>query len=94
MQITHTYKNIKMHRVLTVIDLLLKSSHYTILRETVVAVYPRYSKTEILLADEISCDTCRLWLKDSGQSVDKDVFRYGRDDFITAYEEAAKRIWH
>jgi phosphoribosylaminoimidazole-succinocarboxamide synthase len=46
----------------------------------------------ILLADEISCDTCRLWLKESGQSVDKDVFRYERGDLITAYEEAAKRI--
>jgi len=47
---------------------------------------------KILVADEISCDTCRLWLKDSGQSVDKDVFRYERGDLITAYEEAAKRI--
>jgi phosphoribosylaminoimidazole-succinocarboxamide synthase len=46
----------------------------------------------ILLADEISCDTCRLWLKESGQSVDKDVFRYERGDLITAYEEAARRI--
>jgi phosphoribosylaminoimidazole-succinocarboxamide synthase len=47
---------------------------------------------KILFADEISCDTCRLWLKESGQSVDKDVFRYERGDLITAYEEAAKRI--
>ena len=47
---------------------------------------------KILVADEISCDTCRLWLKESGQSVDKDVFRYERGDLITAYEEAAKRI--
>ncbi|MGZ4923649.1 MAG: phosphoribosylaminoimidazolesuccinocarboxamide synthase, partial [Halobacteriota archaeon] len=46
----------------------------------------------ILLADEISCDTCRFWLKESGQSVDKDVFRYERGDLISAYEEAAKRI--
>jgi phosphoribosylaminoimidazole-succinocarboxamide synthase len=47
---------------------------------------------KILVADEISCDTCRLWLKESGQSVDKDVFRYERGDLITAYEEAARRI--
>ena len=47
---------------------------------------------KLLVADEISCDTCRLWLKESGQSVDKDVFRYERGDLITAYEEAAKRI--
>jgi phosphoribosylaminoimidazole-succinocarboxamide synthase len=49
---------------------------------------------KILVADEISCDTCRLWLKESGQSVDKDVFRYERGDLITAYQEAAKRILH
>lgn len=47
---------------------------------------------KILVADEISCDTCRLWLKESGQSVDKDVFRYERGDLITAYQEAARRI--
>ncbi len=47
---------------------------------------------QLLVADEISCDTCRLWLKESHQSVDKDIFRYDRGDLITAYEEAAKRI--
>ena len=47
---------------------------------------------KILVADEISCDTCRLWLKESGQSVDKDVFRYERGNLITAYQEAARRI--
>ncbi|MGZ4883625.1 MAG: phosphoribosylaminoimidazolesuccinocarboxamide synthase, partial [Halobacteriota archaeon] len=47
---------------------------------------------QMLVADEISCDTCRLWLKESHQSLDKDIFRYERGDLITAYEEAAKRI--
>ena len=28
---------------------------------------------EIILADEISCDTCRFWDKSTGQSMDKDV---------------------
>jgi len=45
-----------------------------------------------LVADEISCDTCRFWLKDSGQSLDKDIFRYEKGDLLTAYEEAARRI--
>ncbi len=48
--------------------------------------------TQMLVADEISCDTCRLWLKESRQSLDKDIFRYERGDLITAYEEAARRI--
>ncbi|MBM7587560.1 phosphoribosylaminoimidazole-succinocarboxamide synthase [Bacillus pakistanensis] len=30
---------------------------------------------KILLADEISPDTCRLWDKETGQKLDKDVFR-------------------
>ena len=46
----------------------------------------------LLVADEISCDTCRLWLKNSGQSLDKDIFRYEKGDLLTAYEEAARRI--
>jgi phosphoribosylaminoimidazole-succinocarboxamide synthase len=54
--------------------------------------YGKVRGGKILVADEISCDTCRLWLKESGQSVDKDIFRYERGDLITAYEEAAKRI--
>ncbi len=46
----------------------------------------------MLVADEISCDTCRLWLKESRQSLDKDVFRFDRGDLIAAYEAAAARI--
>ncbi len=47
---------------------------------------------KIILADEISCDTCRLWDKTTGESLDKDVFRFGKGDVIKAYAEAAKRI--
>ncbi|WP_292373945.1 phosphoribosylaminoimidazolesuccinocarboxamide synthase [Methanosarcina sp. UBA411] len=47
---------------------------------------------EILLADEISCDTCRFWDKNTGQSMDKDVFRFDKGDISKAYEEVARRI--
>lgn len=47
---------------------------------------------EIVLADEISCDTCRLWDKSTGQSMDKDIFRFDKGDLSKAYEEVAKRI--
>lgn len=47
---------------------------------------------EIILADEISCDTCRFWDKDTGQSMDKDVFRFDKGDISKAYEEVARRI--
>lgn len=47
---------------------------------------------EILLADEISCDTCRFWDKETGRSLDKDVFRFDKGDLSEAYEEVARRI--
>lgn len=47
---------------------------------------------EIFLADEISCDTCRFWDRETGQSMDKDVFRFDKGDISKAYEEVARRI--
>lgn len=47
---------------------------------------------EIILADEISCDTCRFWDKSTGQSMDKDVFRFDKGDISKVYEEVARRI--
>lgn len=49
-------------------------------------------KGEIVLADEISCDTCRLWDKTTGKSLDKDVFRFEKGDVVEAYREVARRI--
>jgi phosphoribosylaminoimidazole-succinocarboxamide synthase len=47
---------------------------------------------EIVVADEISCDTCRLWDKSTGKSMDKDIFRFDKGDISKAYEEVARRI--
>jgi phosphoribosylaminoimidazole-succinocarboxamide synthase len=47
---------------------------------------------EIVLGDEISCDTCRLWDKKTGKSLDKDVFRFEKGDLASAYSEVAHRI--
>nr|WP_230743203.1 phosphoribosylaminoimidazolesuccinocarboxamide synthase [Methanocella sp. CWC-04] len=47
---------------------------------------------KIVVADEISCDTMRLWKKGTGQSLDKDVFRFDKGDLLAAYEEAARLI--
>jgi len=49
-------------------------------------------KGEIILADEISCDTCRFWDKTTGESLDKDVFRFDKGDLVDAYREVARRI--
>lgn len=47
---------------------------------------------ELLLADEISPDTCRLWDKDTNEKFDKDVFRRGLGSLTDAYEEILKRV--
>jgi phosphoribosylaminoimidazole-succinocarboxamide synthase len=47
---------------------------------------------EIILADEISCDTCRFWDTGTGESLDKDVFRFDKGDVTGTYEKVARRI--
>ena len=49
-------------------------------------------KTEILLADEISPDTCRLWDNKTDKKLDKDRFRNNLGNLIDAYQEVAKRL--
>ena len=46
----------------------------------------------IILADEISPDTCRLWDKDTGKKLDKDRFRRDLGDVEDAYKEVQKRL--
>ena len=47
---------------------------------------------EILLADEISPDTCRLWDMISEKKLDKDRFRKDLGNIIQAYQEVARRL--
>ena len=47
---------------------------------------------EILLADEISPDTCRLWDAKTNEKLDKDRFRRDMGDVKEAYIEILKRI--
>tara|TARA_B110000259_G_scaffold49865_1_gene58524 strand:- start:948 stop:1730 length:783 start_codon:yes stop_codon:yes gene_type:complete len=49
-------------------------------------------KTEVILADEISPDTCRLWDSITEKKLDKDRFRKDLGDLIPAYTEVAKRL--
>lgn len=53
--------------------------------------FGRY-KGEIILADEISPDSCRLWDIKTNAKLDKDVFRRGIGDLISVYSEVLKRI--
>lgn len=49
-------------------------------------------KGEILLADEISPDCCRLWDLKSGEKLDKDRFRRDLGNIKESYEEVLKRL--
>ncbi len=47
---------------------------------------------EIILADEISPDTCRLWDAKTGKKLDKDRFRQDLGGVEEAYQEIIKRL--
>ncbi|MFD0826098.1 phosphoribosylaminoimidazolesuccinocarboxamide synthase [Neobacillus sp. M.A.Huq-85] len=47
---------------------------------------------QILLADEISPDTCRLWEKETNKKLDKDVFRRDLGSLTDAYENILARL--
>ncbi len=50
------------------------------------------SENKIVLADEISPDTCRLWDVVTEKKLDKDRFRNDLGNIIEAYQEIAKRF--
>jgi phosphoribosylaminoimidazole-succinocarboxamide synthase len=49
--------------------------------------YPR-----LVVADEISPDSCRLWDMKTGEKLDKDVFRRDLGNLADAYTEVARRL--
>ena len=48
--------------------------------------------SRIILGDEISMDSMRLWDKQTGESFDKDVYRFEKGDVMTAYRRVLERI--
>ena len=53
--------------------------------------FGRQGKT-IYLGDEISMDSMRLWDKKTGESLDKDVYRFEKGDVMAIYDTVARRI--
>ena len=49
-------------------------------------------QNRIILADEISPDTCRLWDIDTGNKLDKDRFRRDLGNVPEAYQEVLRRV--
>jgi phosphoribosylaminoimidazole-succinocarboxamide synthase len=46
----------------------------------------------IILADEISPDSCRLWDQSTSEKLDKDRFRRNLGGLVEAYKEVASRL--
>lgn len=46
----------------------------------------------IVLADEITPDTCRLWDEQTNEHLDKDVYRRNLGELIPAYQEVLRRL--
>ena len=54
--------------------------------------FGRDANGELVLADELSPDTCRLWDKNTGERMDKDRFRRDLGRVRETYEEVAERL--
>ncbi len=54
--------------------------------------FGRTSSGEIILADEVSPDTCRLWDMTTNEKLDKDRFRRDLGKVIEAYDEILARL--
>jgi len=54
--------------------------------------FGRTSEGQIVLADEISPDTCRFWDVKTGEKLDKDRFRRDLGNVEGAYQEMSRRL--
>ena len=69
--------------------------YFDTLNVTLVDFKLEFGKTadgQIVLADEISPDTCRLWDKTTGEKLDKDRFRRDMGGVEEAYQEIMNRV--
>ena len=55
--------------------------------------FGKTSDGKIVLADEISPDTCRLWDSKTGEKLDKDRFRRDMGGVEDAYQEIMRRVF-
>jgi phosphoribosylaminoimidazole-succinocarboxamide synthase len=84
----------EIHRIAGEVNRLMKD-FFDRLGITLVDFKLEFGKTadgELLLADEISPDTCRFWDKKTGKKLDKDRFRRDLGDVEDAYTEMLARV--
>jgi phosphoribosylaminoimidazole-succinocarboxamide synthase len=49
-----------------------------------------HDNSAIVVGDEISMDSMRLWDKTTGESLDKDVYRFSKGDVVAVYRKVAE----
>lgn len=54
--------------------------------------FGRDGQGNILLADEVSPDSCRLWDKQTNKKMDKDIFRQNLGNVVSVYQEVLSRL--
>ena len=54
--------------------------------------FGKTNENKIILADEISPDTCRLWDVLTEKKLDKDIFRNDLGNLIQSYQDVARRL--
>ncbi|MFC4401699.1 phosphoribosylaminoimidazolesuccinocarboxamide synthase [Gracilibacillus xinjiangensis] len=54
--------------------------------------FGRNASGKIVLSDEVSPDTCRLWDLTTGEKMDKDVFRQDLGDLLAVYDNILNRL--
>ncbi len=55
-------------------------------------LWGEHGELYILLADEISPDSCRLWDASTGEKLDKDRFRFDLGDLTDGYQKIAQKL--
>lgn len=55
-------------------------------------IYGEFGEIYLMLADEISPDSCRLWDIQTGEKLDKDRFRFDLGDLVDGYQQIAEKL--
>ena len=74
------------------VEVFVRHEVVAIDRKTKSVVVRRLSDGAIVLADEISPDTCRFWDSKTGEKLDKDRFRRDLGNVEGAYQEIMRRM--
>ena len=86
------YLSRKIHNMLSILIPVYNINCVSLVRKLYEMALLTEFPFEILLADEISPDTCRFWDSRTGEKLDKDRFRRDMGGVEGAYQEVMRRL--